>query len=45
MYLIALIDDATSTRVARFVPVDSTEHHMKVLWAYIEEYGRRDPRR
>ena len=36
MYLIALIDDATSTLFARFVPADSTEHHMRVLWAYVE---------
>src|SRR6202166_1837484 len=28
MYLIALIDDATSTLFARFVAADSTEHHM-----------------
>ncbi len=40
MYLIALIDDATSTLFARFVPADATEHHMRVLWAYIERYGR-----
>jgi transposase len=40
MYLIALIDDATSTLFARFVPADSTEHHMRVLWAYLERYGR-----
>jgi hypothetical protein len=40
MYLIALIDDATSTLFARFVPADSTGHHMRVLWAYIESYGR-----
>jgi hypothetical protein len=40
MYLIALIDDATSTLFARFVPADSTEHHMRVLWAYVERYGR-----
>lgn len=40
MYLIALIDDATSTLFARFVPADSTEHHMRVLWAYVECYGR-----
>jgi len=40
MYLIALIDDATSTLFARFVPADSTEHHMRVLWAYMERYGR-----
>lgn len=40
MYLIALIDDATSRLFARFVPADSTEHHMRVLWAYVERYGR-----
>lgn len=40
MYLIALIDDATSTLFARFVPADSTEYHMRVLWAYVERYGR-----
>ena len=40
MYLIGLIDDATSRLFARFVPADSTEHHMRVLWAYVERYGR-----
>jgi len=40
MYLIALIDDATNTLFARFVPADSSEHHMRVLWAYLERYGR-----
>ncbi|MGD0578327.1 MAG: ISNCY family transposase [Bryobacteraceae bacterium] len=40
MYLIALIDDATSTLWARFVPADSTEQHMRVLWAYVERHGR-----
>jgi hypothetical protein len=40
MYLIALIDDATSTLFARFVPADSTEHHMRVLWGYIAQHGR-----
>ena len=40
MYLVALIDDATSTLFARFVPADSTEHHMRVLWAYLQRYGR-----
>jgi hypothetical protein len=40
IYLIALIDEATSTLFARFVPADSTEHHMRVLWAYVERYGR-----
>jgi transposase len=40
MYLIGLIDDATSTLFARFMPADSTGQHMRVLWAYIEIYGR-----
>jgi transposase len=40
MYLIALIDDATSRLFARFVPADSTEQHMRTLWAYVERYGR-----
>jgi transposase len=40
MYLIALIDDATSRLFARFVAADSTEHHMRMLGAYIERYGR-----
>ena len=40
MYLVALIDDATSHLFARFVPADSTEHHMGVLWTYVERYGR-----
>jgi hypothetical protein len=40
MYLVALIDDATSRLFARFVPADSTEHHMRVLWGYVERYGR-----
>jgi hypothetical protein len=40
MYLIALIDDATSRLYARFVPADSTEHHMRVLWGYTKLYGR-----
>lgn len=40
MYLIALIDDATSTLFGRFVPADSSEQHRRVLWAYLERYGR-----
>jgi hypothetical protein len=40
MYLIALMDDATSRLFARFVPADSSEQHMRVLWAYLERYGR-----
>ena len=40
MYLIALINNATSTLFARFVPADLTGAHMRVLWAYIDLYGR-----
>jgi transposase len=40
MYLIALIDDATNTLFARFVEADSSEQHRRVLWAYLERYGR-----
>jgi len=40
MYLIAGNDDATNALFARFVESDSTEHHMRVLWAYVERHGR-----
>jgi len=40
MYLIAGVDDATNRLFARFVPADSSEQHMRVLWAYLERYGR-----
>jgi hypothetical protein len=40
LYLIAMIDDATSRLLARFVRHDSTEENMKLLWSYVEKYGR-----
>jgi transposase len=40
LYLIAMIDDATSRLFARFVRHDSTEENMKLLWSYLEEFGR-----
>jgi len=40
LYLIAMIDDATSRLFARFVRHDSTEENMKVLWSYLEKNGR-----
>jgi len=40
MYLIALIDDASSKLFARFVPADSSEQHRRVLKTYVERYGR-----
>jgi transposase len=40
LYLISMIDDATSRLYARFVRSDSTEANMRVLWGYLELYGR-----
>jgi hypothetical protein len=40
MYLIALIDDASSSLFGRFVPADSSEQHRRVLRGYVERYGR-----
>ena len=40
LYLIAMIDDATSRLFARFVRHDSTEENMRVLWRYLEQFGR-----
>ncbi len=40
LYLIAMIDDATSRLFGRFVRHDSTQENMKLVWSYIEKYGR-----
>jgi Integrase core domain len=40
LYLIAMIDDATSQAWAQFVTHDTTEQNMRVLWRYLEQYGR-----
>jgi hypothetical protein len=40
LYLIAMIDDATSRLFARFVRQDSTAENMKLLWSYVEKFGR-----
>ena len=40
LYLISMIDDATSRLHARFVLHDSTEENMRLLWSYVESYGR-----
>jgi transposase InsO family protein len=40
LYLIAMIDDATSRLFARFVRHDSTEENMKLLWGYVQKFGR-----
>lgn len=38
--LISMIDDATSRLFARFVRRDTAEENMRVLWAYLEQFGR-----
>ena len=40
LYLIAMIDDATSRLFARFVKHDSTVENMELLWSYLEKFGR-----
>ena len=40
LYLIHMIDDATSELTARFVRHDSTEENMRLLWSYLEQHGR-----
>jgi hypothetical protein len=40
LYLISMIDDATSRLHARFVKHDSTEENMRLLWSYLEQKGR-----
>src|ERR1051326_7615225 len=40
LYLIAMIDDASSRLFARFVRSDSTAENMRLLWDYLEKFGR-----
>jgi DNA-binding Lrp family transcriptional regulator len=40
MYLISMIDDATSRLLARFVWHDSTAENMRLLRSYLERFGR-----
>jgi hypothetical protein len=40
LYLIVMIDDATSRLWARFVRHDSTAENMKLLRSYLEKFGR-----
>lgn len=40
IYLVAMIDDATSYLFARFVRHDTTEENLRVLWQYLEVHGR-----
>jgi hypothetical protein len=41
LYLIHMIDDATSESTARFVRHDSTTENMRLLWTYLERHGGR----
>jgi hypothetical protein len=40
VYLIAMIDDATSRALGRFAQHDSTAENMRLLWAWLEKHGR-----
>lgn len=40
LYLVAMIDDATSQAYGRWVEQDSTEENLRVLWEYLERWGR-----
>jgi hypothetical protein len=40
LYLVAMIDDASSQTYGRFVGADSTEENLRVLWGYLERWGR-----
>src|ERR1700704_2267258 len=40
LYLISMIDAASSRIHARFVLHDSTEENMRLVWSYVDRYGR-----
>jgi transposase len=40
LYLVAMIDDATSELTAHFAASDSTAENMRLLWRYVERHGR-----
>jgi hypothetical protein len=40
LYLISMLDDATSQMLARFVEHDSTAENMRLLKSYLEHHGR-----
>ena len=35
-----MVDDASSIAYGRFVGQDSTEENLRVLWGYLERWGR-----
>jgi DNA-binding Lrp family transcriptional regulator len=40
LYLVAMIDDATSRALARLVEHDSTAENLRLLWRWLEQFGR-----
>ncbi len=40
LYLVLMIDDATSRAYGQMVGADSTEANLRVLWGYLERWGR-----
>jgi len=40
LYLVGMIDDATSRALARFVEHDTTAENMRLLWRWLEQLGR-----
>lgn len=40
LYLVAMIDDASSRALARFVEHDTTAENMRLLWSWLERFGR-----
>ena len=40
IYLISMIDDATSRLFAHFVRHDTSDENRRLLWAYLEKFGR-----
>jgi hypothetical protein len=40
IYLIGMIDDATSRALARLARQDSTAENMRLLWGWLEKHGR-----
>jgi transposase len=40
LYLIGMIDDATSRALARLVEHDTTAENMRLLWRWLERFGR-----
>ena len=40
LYLVAMIDDATSRALARLVEHDTTAENMRLLWRWLEQFGR-----